>query len=73
ELDLADQQIKFEENYSLELEKLFILWKDKYGFDEKYLMSINGKVVGKNDIETWLNEHLKQDFKLLRIIGQSEL
>ncbi|KAF0541508.1 TPR-like protein [Gigaspora margarita] len=73
ELDLVDQQLEFEENYSSELDKLFILWKDQYGFDEEYLMSINGKVVRKNDIEKWLNEHLKQDLKLLRIIGQSEL
>ncbi|CAG8580985.1 24496_t:CDS:2, partial [Racocetra persica] len=72
-LDLVDEQIEFKENYSSELDKLFILWKDQYGFDEKYLMSINGKVVRKNDIEKWLNEHLRQDFKLLRIIDQSEL
>ncbi|CAG8514633.1 9744_t:CDS:2 [Dentiscutata erythropus] len=71
-LDLLDQKIEFKENYSSELDKLFILWKDQYGFDEKYLMSINGKVVKINDIEKWLNEHLKQDFKLLQIISQSE-
>ncbi|CAG8517229.1 9965_t:CDS:2 [Cetraspora pellucida] len=68
--DLFSQQLEIEKNYSSEI---FDLWEDYAEFDEKYLMSINGEAVRKTDIEKWLNKHLKQDFKLLRIIYRSKL
>ncbi|CAG8793562.1 22881_t:CDS:2 [Cetraspora pellucida] len=69
-IDLFSQQLEIEKNYSSEL---FDLWEDYVEFDEKYLMSINGEAVRKPDIEKCLNKHLKQDFKLLRIIYRSKL
>ncbi|KAF0468080.1 Pkinase-domain-containing protein [Gigaspora margarita] len=71
-LSFVSQQIEIEKNYSSELDKLFILWKNLYNFDEEYLMTIN-EAVNKNDIKNWLNEHLKPDFKLLQVIGWGEL
>ncbi|CAG8692055.1 13808_t:CDS:2 [Cetraspora pellucida] len=71
--DLFSKQLEIEKNYSSELFDLWEDYVDYVEFDEKYLMSINGEAVRKTDIEKWLNKHLKQDFKLLRIIYRSKL
>ncbi|KAF0535478.1 hsp70 family protein [Gigaspora margarita] len=70
---IINQQLEIKENYSSELHRLFILWKNQYGFDEEYFISVNGEAIGKNGIEKWLNEHLKNGVNLLQVIDRSEL
>ncbi|RIB26145.1 hypothetical protein C2G38_2138425 [Gigaspora rosea] len=78
ELNLINQSNEIKENYSSELYasklyELLDLWKNQYGFDEEYLISISGETIGKNDLEKWLKGNLKQGYKLLQIISRSEL
>ncbi|CAG8793626.1 34681_t:CDS:2, partial [Gigaspora margarita] len=73
--DFDDQQLKtkknFFQNYLSNLNDLFVLWDNQYKFDQTYLMTTDGKLIEKNNIEQWLTDHSKQDFKLLRIINRS--
>ncbi|CAG8540802.1 7526_t:CDS:2 [Cetraspora pellucida] len=74
--NLDEQQLKskknFFQNYLSNIEDLFALWENQYGFDEIYLMTTDGKPIEKNNIEKWIADNSKQDFKLLRIINRSK-
>ncbi|CAG8735069.1 12596_t:CDS:1, partial [Dentiscutata heterogama] len=70
-----DKQIDVKESFKIDLSKLdFTLWKNNYGFDATYLMSLYGEAVKKHDVKKWIEMYYKQkDFKTLQIIDQDEL
>ncbi|CAG8766450.1 12927_t:CDS:2, partial [Racocetra persica] len=74
--DLDEQRLEikknFFQNYLSNIEELFVLWDYQYRFDETYLMTKEGKSIEKNNVEKWVADNSKQDFKLLRIINRSK-